>query len=137
MAAPIHILVKQKLQIASGSRLDRPQQIDRFHTAMGMGIYKILNGPPEQLIPQLSADHVINTAALLVNMAIVKLDRLPIHMSHHGPAIAPPILRQIAARLTQPVIGRILSTAGVFQPQHLAIGGHPLLHPSLGPMFYD
>jgi hypothetical protein len=93
MAAPEYVLIKQKPEVAPGAGFNGPHQIQGFYGAVGVLIYKAVDGLPEQVIPQLAAEHVVDAGPFFIDVTVVEFNRLPIHMGDHGATIAALVFR--------------------------------------------
>ena len=125
-------LMKEAIQVAPGRFFDGAGQVAGFHRPVCVPFDIQAQGAKEIRVADFVAKHVQNAPALLIEMAVEKVDGL-LELAAHDGALVLARFIHVAVEIAEQIDVGLVATARVGAPDVLEIGGEALVEPGLGP----
>ena len=126
--------VEEPAHVASGRRFDRADEIDRLdvaHRVVGdVGAQRAAHALPAEL----AAQHVQHRAALLIKVAVEKLDWILEHVVHDRAPVALAVFAQIRIDHLVNLVEILIPATIGFCKNRLEIRGETLVEPRVRPI---
>ena len=132
VAGLVDPLVEEAVQVAAGGFLDGAGQIAGFHRAACVALGIEPDGAPEDRVAELLPEHVQHAAALLVEMAVEKVDGLLELAAHDGPLVLAGLV-EVAVEIPEQLDVGLVAAVRMGAPDVFEIRGEALVEPGLGP----